>query len=1304
VTLQKTSISVPLGAGVDTKTSDALVVPARLSRLENAVFTRPGELQKRPGAVALAASGLAADAQGALAVFENERLLAAGGQILSYSAQGPGRWYLKGTARSVAVKSSGIHADQYEQAFPDCATSGGVTLTAYESTQGGLYAVVTDEATGNRLGPAVRVDAAGSKPVVVACGPYLYVFYLYDAGGGSYSIRYTRMAVAVPGTFLAPVDLTAAGTLHATHPYFAVKPYGARMVLGYSSAADDLVVAVVTQAGQLGGLASGDPEPLLLEGPIGGLTAFNLTTDGTHVWVAWAVGTTLKALVLDGLFATARPAGNVSAGNVANVVNITGAWFQSIARMRLFFEVAPTTGKPYDSRVRYIDVPADATLLEAAHDLKRSVGLATEAFLQDDRPVVGVVFDSETQPTLFFVDAGSRVIAKALVWQAGGLTGYPRLPSVQAAAAGRWVCAVHGKGRFVSKAGQITYSLKKISRVVLDFTGERYRSAQLGKNLHLGGGIVSAYDGAGIFEHGFHVYPERPTGQAGTFGASIIAYGMATKRQELHLVPPDDDRSVQPVVHAGARVRPGQYVILYDSETLGSPANRLVIWFQVDGVGTAPGFGTSVQVKLASTDTQQDICRKICEANFPNLIGTIHPIMPAITEALGAGYAVRFQSEQPDGPFLMPVNDSDFGYGVTQCGTPTQPEKTRLVCPAGKWLTSGQWFQLESSYKNPGAGFNENTCILFYFVVDGVAPAVVPSSPGANGGAVAIPIASAATPNQVALAVEGAITGALRSGQTLWTATVNGPQVDVTCRQSADLSYGLIYLTQYNGRIRNNNVGGEMSAGTRQYFACYSWTDAQGQYHRSAPSLPFTASIQARDFANTPTPPDSPNPDAPGNDQETHGTCIVSVSTLRLTARDPASVVIELYRTEDAGQVPYLVATKPNDATVDAVTFTDALKDSDLLNAQPLYTAGGAELEAVPPPGSTVVATHRGRLFALDPDDSDLIWASKERVPGYAVEFNDELTIRVDAAGGEITAVWPQDDRTLIFKKRRILAFAGEGPNAAGLQSTWTQPEIINTDVGCVSADSLVFSPAGTFFKSEKGIYLLTRALEVRYVGAPVEAYNNLEVTSAVLMPGVTQVRFTTSGGVTLVFDYALEQWSVFTFGALSAALWDGTYHRLAEGGKVLRETPGAFVDDGAPVVLRARTSWLKLADVQGYGRVYKALLLGRYLSRHRLLVAIEYDYEEATREQLAFDSGAALGANPYGSGATYGDEPAYGGEAGSSVEQLDIRPSIQKCEAIRFEFSDDPTDNGESLALVHLQLVVGVKGPGWKGARTVGA
>lgn len=73
--------------------------------------------------------------------------------------------------------------------------------------------------------------------------------------------------------------------------------------------------------------------------------------------------------------------------------------------------------------------------------------------------------------------------------------------------------------------------------------------------------------------------------------------------------------------------------------------------------------------------------------------------------------------------------------------------------------------------------------------------------------------------------------------------------------------------------------------------------------------------------------------------------------------------------------------------------------------------------------------------------------------------------------------------------------------------------------------------PDGIMFKSAKGYFRLGRDLSFNaadnYIGAPVEAFNNLSCLKAVLRNDLNQTRFVLSDNTTvLVYDYFFKQWS----------------------------------------------------------------------------------------------------------------------------------------------------------------------------------
>src|SRR5205823_3851283 len=144
----------------------------------------------------------------------------------------------------------------------------------------------------------------------------------------------------------------------------------------------------------------------------------------------------------------------------------------------------------------------------------------------------------------------------------------------------------------------------------------------------------------------------------------------------------------------------------------------------------------------------------------------------------------------------------------------------------------------------------------------------------------------------------------------------------------------------------------------------------------------------------------------------------------------------------------------------------------------------------------------------------------------------------------------------------------------------------------------------------------------------------------------------------------------------------------LTPGGMPMQETPGAFADAGAFIRMRIVTAWLQFAGIQGFQRVYKALLLGRYLSPHKLRVQVAYDFDPTPVQE---DYVQPVPAGTYGGGSLYGGGTSYGG---MTMYEWRIFLAKQKCAAVQFTIEDVSTGTaGESMSLSALGLEVGLKG-----------
>ena len=485
-----------------------------------------------------------------------------------------------------------------------------------------------------------------------------------------------------------------------------------------------------------------------------------------------------------------------------------------------------------------------------------------------------------------------------------------------------------------------------------------------------------------------------------------------------------------------------------------------------------------------------------------------------------------------------------------------------------------------------------------------------------------------------------------------------------------------------NNTITTATTGGLITAQVYFYQFCYEWTDNQGNLHRSAPSIPVSVTTTGTTSANT-----------------------LNVPTLRITAKVGANPVRIVGYRYSAGQPIYyqftsITAPILNNTTVDSVAIVDTLADTSILGQTILYTTGGV-IEHIAAPASTASCLFKSRLFLVDAEDQNLLWYSKQVIEAVPVEMSDLLTIYVaptsgaQGSTGAVTALSTMDDKLIIFKKAAIYYVTGNGPDNTGANNDFSDPTYISSSVGCTNPSSIVLTPQGIMFQSDKGIWLLTRDLQTSYIGAAVEAYNGQAIQSSQVIPGTNQVRFLlAASSVTLMYDYYFDQWGTFTnLSAINSTLYNGAHTYLNKAGVVYQETPGTYLDGSAPVLLSFTSSWISLAGLQGYERFYFLYLLGTYFSPYTLSVQLAYDYNASA---LQYVNVTPDNFSPvYGSDPLYGSSEVYGGP--SNVFAARIFPQKQKCETFQITITEiyDPSKGvaaGQGLSLSGMNIVVGAK------------
>lgn len=550
--------------------------------------------------------------------------------------------------------------------------------------------------------------------------------------------------------------------------------------------------------------------------------------------------------------------------------------------------------------------------------------------------------------------------------------------------------------------------------------------------------------------------------------------------------------------------------------------------------------------------------------------------------------------------------------------------------------------------------------------------------------------------------------------------------------------------------------GGGLTPQTYEYVFTYEWTDNAGMLHRSAPSIPFKAIIVAAptDFTadTTDTDPVLTNvssftglqvgqtitgagipadttiialdPDmmtiTMSNDATitdttvtitpaSLGTAILNVPTLRLTYKlTPNPVRIVGYRWSTAQQIYYQFTsvTSPvvNNTAVDSVEITDDNSDAEILGQTPLYTNGGV-LENIAAPASIDSALFSNRLFLIDAEDQNLLWFSKQVIQSVPVEMSDLLTIYIapttgaQGSTGPMTALGAMDDKLIVFKRDAIYYINGSGPDNTGANNNFSDPVFITATVGSDNPNSVVLTPNGTMFQSDKGIWMLGRDLQTTYIGAAVEQYNNNRVVSAEAIPATNEVRFILDNNVTLMYDYFYGQWSTHTNKyAISGTLYQSMHTYLNSFGQVFQEVPGTYVDGATPVLMSLTTSWMNIAGLQGYERFYFANLLGTYYSPFKLNFQLAYDYNSSNTQAVIVTPDNY--SPPYGGEAVWGSGGPWGGPG--NVFSARVFPTKQKCQSFQVTINEVYDASlgvapGQGLSLSGLALVVGMK----KGYRT---
>jgi hypothetical protein len=187
----------------------------------------------------------------------------------------------------------------------------------------------------------------------------------------------------------------------------------------------------------------------------------------------------------------------------------------------------------------------------------------------------------------------------------------------------------------------------------------------------------------------------------------------------------------------------------------------------------------------------------------------------------------------------------------------------------------------------------------------------------------------------------------------------------------------------------------------------------------------------------------------------------------------------------------------------------------------------------------------------------------------------------------------------------------------------------------------VVLTPHGTLFQSRKGWQLLDRSgSALRYVGGAIFDFETETVLATSIVETQHHVRILTSQRM-ILWAYPREtgdggsypqqmaaggQWGEWTISdGIHAVMWQGQHVYLTATGPKIQQTSYANLTFGIDV----EETWIKLADLQGAGRVRKIQPLGEYRSAHLLRLRIAYNYDPTYIDDVVWSPSPAVVGGP---------------------------------------------------------------------------
>lgn len=389
--------------------------------------------------------------------------------------------------------------------------------------------------------------------------------------------------------------------------------------------------------------------------------------------------------------------------------------------------------------------------------------------------------------------------------------------------------------------------------------------------------------------------------------------------------------------------------------------------------------------------------------------------------------------------------------------------------------------------------------------------------------------------------------------------------------------------------------------------------------------------------------------------------------------------VCHVFRTKEisggGGDIFYQIGTIFfGDGSSSSYTITSSLSDTDIDSRTVIYTTGGV-LEETNPPNCDTIAYVRNRFWTHEVGNRSTVWFSKVKADNLAPAFSNSLTLNVSEVGGELRGYAALDEKVIIFKERAIFVVVGDGPNNTGV-GQFSTPQLISNQIGVKERQSILETPRGVFFLSDKGVFLLTRGLTLEAVGEPVE--NLIANIRAVSYDEVRDYAVFTMLNSTFIYDMPRGQWYEWTIPDVVDMRMVNDELRLIQSdrdvtqdGRVLEQAQGTWQDDGSTYEQMVKFGQMQFGNYAGYQRIYRVLFTGPAP-------------DDATFDDVDVKVWSNHGTTE---DSTFSIPQAVCTENGRFA--LEVRPARQRCEAMQVQISQTTNFSGFRIATLTAEMGV---------------